>query len=60
MRSQPRFDIFFMFILAVFWLTMGSWSADIIGHIECFGLGSQRMPIANNGTSQFSHTLRWR
>ncbi|KAF8484294.1 hypothetical protein JB92DRAFT_3029854 [Gautieria morchelliformis] len=50
LRSQPRLDVLLTFIMAVFWLTMGAWSVDIIGHVECFALGSQRMPIANGGT----------
>ena len=36
---------------------MGAWSVDIIGHIECIGLGSQRMPIKNGGTSQLYYSL---
>ncbi|KAF8592336.1 hypothetical protein K439DRAFT_1643522 [Ramaria rubella] len=50
LRSQPRIDVFFAFVLAVLWLTMGAWSVDIIGGVECFGLGSERMPIKNGGT----------
>lgn len=49
MRSMPSTDLGFLFLLAVGWLTMGAWSTDVIGNVQCFGLqGTQ--PTKNNGT----------
>jgi len=53
LRSQPRWDLFVLFLLAACWLTMGSWSADMIAHIECDTLGDQRTPTKNNGTMSY-------
>lgn len=53
LRSQPRIDVFFAFILAVLWLTMGGWSVDIIGGVECDALGTDRTPINDGETSMF-------
>jgi len=52
LRSQPRWDLLVLFILAACWLTMGSWSADIIAHIECDSLGNQTIPT-KNGTMSY-------
>jgi len=49
MRSMPSTDLGALFLLSVGWLTMGAWSEDVIGHVQCFGLtGTQ--PTKNNGT----------
>jgi len=50
LRSQPRVDVFFAFVLAVLWLTMGAWSVDIIGGVECDALGGNRTPTKNGST----------
>lgn len=47
LRSQPRWDLLVLFILAAGWLTMGAWSADVIGHVECDGLDGQQTPTKN-------------
>jgi len=52
LRSQPRWDLLVLFILAACWLTMGSWSTDIIAHIECDSLGGQTIPT-KNGTMSY-------
>lgn len=50
-RSQPRFEAFFLFITAVLWLTMGAWSSDMIGAVECFSMGNQMTPTKNGQVS---------
>lgn len=52
LRSQPRWELFVLFLLAACWLTMGSWSADMIAHIECDSLGDQKIPT-KNGTMSY-------
>jgi len=52
LRSQPRWDLLVLFVLTGCWLTMGSWSADMIAHIECDGLGNQTIPT-KNGTMSY-------
>jgi len=52
LRSQPRWDLLVVFILAACWLTMGSWSTDMIAHIECDSLGNQTIPT-KNGTMSY-------
>jgi len=52
LRSQPRWDVLVLFILAACWVAMGSWSADLIAHIECDSLGGQRIPT-KNGTMSY-------
>ncbi|KAF8529022.1 hypothetical protein BU17DRAFT_37174 [Hysterangium stoloniferum] len=43
LRSQPRIDAVATFVLGVLWLTLAAWTVDIIGPVQCFQLGSQRM-----------------
>ncbi|KAI5124976.1 hypothetical protein M0805_007402 [Coniferiporia weirii] len=38
-RSRPLIDLILLFILDVLWLSMGAWSTDIIGGVQCFSLG---------------------
>lgn len=51
LRSQPRWDLFVLFLLAAGWLTMGSWSSDMIAHIECESLAGQTTPTKNGTMS---------
>ncbi|KZW04030.1 hypothetical protein EXIGLDRAFT_716047 [Exidia glandulosa HHB12029] len=51
LRSQPRIDIFALFILAALWLSLGAYATDFIGHVECFALGNQRTPTKNGGST---------
>ncbi|KAH8118269.1 hypothetical protein DFH11DRAFT_659406 [Phellopilus nigrolimitatus] len=43
-RSMPGIELTVLFLLDVLWLTMASWSSDVIGHVECFSLGGQTQP----------------
>ncbi|KZT24490.1 hypothetical protein NEOLEDRAFT_1067039 [Neolentinus lepideus HHB14362 ss-1] len=40
--SMPRLDGFWLFVLAALWLAMGSWSADLIGYVQCSAIYGQR------------------
>ncbi|THH14683.1 hypothetical protein EW146_g5678 [Bondarzewia mesenterica] len=50
-RSTPRLEVFCLFVTAVLWLTMGAWSSDTIGAVECFSMGNQRTPTKNGEIS---------
>ncbi|TFK55718.1 hypothetical protein OE88DRAFT_1652154 [Heliocybe sulcata] len=41
--SRPRFEAFWLFILAALWLAMGAWSSDLIGYVQCSAIYGQRM-----------------
>jgi len=58
LRSQPRWDVLVLFVLASTWVAMGSWSADIIAHVECDSLGDSRIPTKNNGTMSYQMYCR--
>ncbi|KAF9462662.1 hypothetical protein BDZ94DRAFT_1260937 [Collybia nuda] len=49
--AQPRTEAVVLLVLAVLWLTMGAWSTDIIGHVQCDGLTGQRIASKNGDTS---------
>ncbi|GJE84023.1 hypothetical protein PsYK624_000970 [Phanerochaete sordida] len=40
--SLPIVEFATLFVLGVLWLAMGAWSVDIIGNVQCDGLGGQR------------------
>jgi len=44
LRSQPRWDIFFTFLLSTLWLAQAAYAVDVIGHVECDALSGTRMP----------------
>jgi len=44
LRSTPSWDCISLFILAIFWLTMGAWSTDVIGGVQCESLTGQQTP----------------
>jgi len=46
--AQPVVEVTVHFILGILWLTLGAWSADIIGFIQCYGLTGQQP--TKNGT----------
>jgi len=48
--SSPRTEVVFLFILGVLWLTMGAWSGDILGSLQCDALAGQRTTIKNGGS----------
>jgi len=50
LRSQPRIDICFLFLLAVLWLAEGAYIGDLIGHVECSALQGQTTPTKDKGT----------
>jgi len=56
-NAQPRFDLFILFLVAVGWVSMGSWSADIIAHIECTSLKGQTTPT-KTGTMPYDSYCR--
>jgi len=49
LRSQPRVDLVFTFILAAVWVAMGGYSTDVIGHVECDSLRGS-IPAGKNTT----------
>jgi len=51
LRSQPRIEVFALFVLVVLWLTLAAWSQDVIGFVECFPLGGQQTPTKNGEMS---------
>lgn len=58
--SQPRFDVVFLFVLGVLWLTMGAWSADILGGTQCDALGGQKVPTKDGSISAKSYCYEMR
>lgn len=53
--SQPIYEAIALFILGVLWLAMGAWSADIIGNVQCDGLGGKRTPTKSGTISAKSY-----
>jgi len=49
--SRPLMEAIVFFILGVLWLTMGAWSADILGNTQCDTLGGQRTPTKSGSIS---------
>ncbi|PFH52738.1 hypothetical protein AMATHDRAFT_56113 [Amanita thiersii Skay4041] len=49
--AQPRTEAVQLFILGTLWLAMGAWATDIIGHVQCDGLGGQRIPTKDGNAS---------
>ncbi|KZT19020.1 hypothetical protein NEOLEDRAFT_78004 [Neolentinus lepideus HHB14362 ss-1] len=48
--SQPRIEAFWIFMLAVLWLSMGAWYDDLQGHTDCSSLTDSLRTVTNNGT----------
>jgi len=44
LRSQPRWDVFFTFLLSMLWLAQAAYAVDVIGHVECDALSGTRTP----------------
>ncbi|EKM59067.1 uncharacterized protein PHACADRAFT_249255 [Phanerochaete carnosa HHB-10118-sp] len=53
--SRPIMEAIATFILGVLWLTMGAWSTDILGNIQCDTLGGQRTPTKSGSISAKSY-----
>ncbi|KAL5507977.1 hypothetical protein ACEPAH_5595 [Sanghuangporus vaninii] len=51
-RSALLYDVIILFVLDVLWLALAAWSADVIGHIECFSLTGRQE--TKNGSSTVS------
>ncbi|KAF8739249.1 hypothetical protein AX14_010412 [Amanita brunnescens Koide BX004] len=49
--ALPRTEVIELSILAALWLAMGAWSGDIIGFIQCDGLGGQSIATKSGFTS---------
>ncbi|KAL0953851.1 hypothetical protein HGRIS_005027 [Hohenbuehelia grisea] len=49
--ATPRTEAILMFLLAALWLAMGAWSTDVIGNVQCDGLGGQRTPTKTGDMS---------
>ncbi|TFK43519.1 hypothetical protein BDQ12DRAFT_675107 [Crucibulum laeve] len=52
--AQPRTEVVQYLVLGILWLTMGAWSTDIIGHVQCDSLSGQ-MSTKNGEISQQSY-----
>ncbi|KZS92039.1 hypothetical protein SISNIDRAFT_130910 [Sistotremastrum niveocremeum HHB9708] len=50
-RSQPRIDVLVLFLLCVGWVALGSWTTDIIAHIQCVSLSGQRIQTKTGSMS---------
>lgn len=48
--SQPITEFVCMFVLAVLWLGMGAWSADIIGNVQCDAIESSSRTQTKSGS----------
>jgi len=44
LRSQPRWDVFFTFLLSMLWLAQAAYAVDVIGHVECDALSGTTTP----------------
>jgi len=51
LRSQPRWDVTGIAILAILWLALGAYSTDVIGYVQCETLVGERKPTSNGGSS---------
>ncbi|KAB5595591.1 hypothetical protein CTheo_1052 [Ceratobasidium theobromae] len=49
-NSLLGIDIIVLLVLGVLWLTMGAYTADIIGHQLCYSLRGQAIPAKNGST----------
>ncbi|RDB22725.1 hypothetical protein Hypma_010186 [Hypsizygus marmoreus] len=49
--AQPQTEAVMLIVLSILWLTMGAWSTDIIGHVQCDGLAGQRTASNRGDTS---------
>jgi len=41
LRSQPRWDVVLLFVMAALWLALAAFATDYIGHIQCIDLTGQ-------------------
>jgi hypothetical protein len=53
--AQPRTEAIVYVVLGILWLTMGAWSTDIIGNVQCDSLGGQQQPTKNGNMSAQSY-----
>jgi len=51
LRSTPCWDCVALAVLDILWLTMGAWSTDVIGNLQCESLTGQQTPTKNGQTS---------
>ncbi|KAF8204988.1 hypothetical protein BJ912DRAFT_939933 [Pholiota molesta] len=51
--ATPQTEAITLFILGVFWLSMGAWSTDVIGPLQCDALGGQKTAAKNGGQTNF-------
>lgn len=59
LRSTPMVDLIFCFVLGVGWLTMGAWSEDVIGTVECFSLtGVQPTKNGTMSAQQYCYEMK--
>jgi hypothetical protein len=49
--GQPALEVTAHFMLGVLWLTLGAWSGDIIGYVQCYGLNGQEQPTKSGTMS---------
>ncbi|KAF8812422.1 hypothetical protein BYT27DRAFT_7182858 [Phlegmacium glaucopus] len=49
--AQPQTEAIALTLLSIIWLTMGAWSTDIIGNVQCDALGGQRTPAKSGDTN---------
>ncbi|KAF8165333.1 hypothetical protein B0H34DRAFT_855717 [Crassisporium funariophilum] len=53
--AQPQTEAIALTILGILWLTMGAWSTDIIGNVQCDALGGQVTPSKTGQTNAQSY-----
>ncbi|KAH9966000.1 hypothetical protein BC827DRAFT_784896 [Russula dissimulans] len=53
--STPRTDAIYLFISVILWLTLASWSSDVIGATQCDALGNTRTSTKNGTISARSY-----
>jgi hypothetical protein len=49
--AQPVIEVTIHFILGILWLTMGAWTADLIGYVQCYALANELQPTKNGTMS---------
>ncbi|EAU84802.1 hypothetical protein CC1G_00321 [Coprinopsis cinerea okayama7 len=52
--SQPRVEAFVLFVIGVLWLSLGAWSTDIIGHVQCDAIPSNQTIATKGEEGSFS------
>lgn len=53
--SQPTVEVVAHTVMGILWLTMGAWSADVIGSTQCYSLGGINTPTNNGSMSARSY-----